>query len=110
TRYADDITISLDRDWGRRARGFVQKTRAMLRACGYRAHGRRKLSIRRRHQRQEVTGLVVNDKVQLSRERRRWLRALKHRARVEKPMSVSPEQLRGLLAFERMIERQRENG
>ncbi len=108
TRYADDITISLPRNWGRRARGFVQKTRAMLRACGYRAHARRKLSIRRRHQRQEVTGLVVNDKVQLSRERRRWLRAVKHRARLGKPMSVSPEQLRGMLAFERMIERQRE--
>ncbi len=110
TRYADDITISLDRDWGRRARGFVQKTRAMLRACGYRAHGRPKLSIRRRHQRQEVTGLVVNDKVQLSRERRRWLRAVKHRHATGRPTSVSREQLAGLLAYERMIERQRDGG
>ncbi|MFO0895816.1 MAG: reverse transcriptase family protein [Pirellulales bacterium] len=110
TRYADDITISLDRDWGRRARGFVQKTRAMLRACGYRAHGRRKLSIRRRHQRQEVTGLVVNDKAQLSRERRRWLRAVKHRQATGRPTSVSREQLAGLLAYERMVERQRDGG
>jgi hypothetical protein len=55
-----------------------------------------------------VTGLVVNDKVQLSRERRRWLRAVKHRHATGQPTSVSREQLAGLLAYERMIERQRD--
>jgi len=108
TRYADDIAISLEHDWGRTARGFVQKTRALLRAHGYRAHGRRKLSIRRRHQRQQVTGLVVNDKVHLSRERRRWLRAVKHHQATGRRTSVSPSQLAGLIAYERMIEMQRE--
>jgi retron-type reverse transcriptase len=108
TRYADDIAISLEHDWGRTPRGFIRQTRALLRAHGYRAHGRKKLSIRRRHQRQQVTGLVVNDKVHLSRERRRWLRAVKHRHATGRPTSVSADQLAGLRAFEQMIERQRD--
>ena len=61
--------------------------RLHLRACGFhdsqggserrvyiQMRGIEQVRVRRRHQRQEVTGLVVNDKVQLSRERRRWLR------------------------------------
>ena len=60
TRYADDITVSLDTDRGRRVRDAIQHVRRYLRHYGYRLHTRRKLHVARRHQRQAVTGLVVN--------------------------------------------------
>jgi hypothetical protein len=60
TRYADDITVSLDSDRGRRVRDAIQHLRRILRKHGYRLHTRRKLHVARRHQRQIVTGLVVN--------------------------------------------------
>ena len=45
----------------------------------YRVHRRRKTSVRRHHHRQIVTGLVVNEHVNLPRTTRRWLRAVQHR-------------------------------
>jgi RNA-directed DNA polymerase len=109
TRYADDITVSLARDNPRRVRGVVQKVSRMLKIHGYRIHQRRKLHIRRRHQRQEVTGLVVNEKVQLPRETRRWLRAVRHHLATGRRASLTPSQLAGWVGVERMIEQQTED-
>jgi retron-type reverse transcriptase len=106
TRFADDITISFPKDRPRRIRGVIQQVSRLLRVHGYRIHRRRKLHIRRRHQRQEVTGLVVNDKVQLPRATRRWLRAVRHRLASGQPASLTPAQLRGWTGVERMIDRQ----
>lgn len=101
TRYADDITYSFPRDYPRRMRGIVQKTRWILKHRGYQINDK-KLRILRRHQRQTVTGLVVNDHPQLSRETRRWLRAVRHHVRTGRPITLSPEQLVGWTAFELM--------
>ena len=106
TRYADDITISSARDSFRRVRGIVQFTRRALKAHGYEMHLRRKLSIRRRHMRQMVTGLVVNERVRLPRETRRWLRAVRHRARNGGQPTLNRRQLQGWTALESMVERQ----
>ena len=106
TRYADDITVSLAKDDPRRARGVVQKVARLLKVYGYRMHQRRKLHIRRRHQRQEVTGLVVNEKVQLPRETRRRLRAVRHHLATGRRASLTPAQLAGWVGVERMIEQQ----
>ncbi len=106
TRYADDLTFSLRRERKRRARGVVQFTRRLLKAHGYRMHERRKLSIRRRHQRQTVTGLVVNEKVQLPRTTRRWLRAVRHRAATGGEPTLDAAQLQGWSALEAMIREQ----
>jgi retron-type reverse transcriptase len=106
TRYADDITFSFPMDYPKKMRGIVQLASRMLKAHGYRAHQRKKLSIRRRHQRQIVTGLVVNDRIQLPRSTRRNLRAVQHRLRTGRPASLTPAQLDGWLALMHMIDRQ----
>ncbi len=143
TRYADDITFSFaqedeETDWMIRgglpplagletlsdrirfARGLVRR---IVEDEGYQLHRRRKQSVRRRHQCQTVTGLVVNDEVNLPRPTRRWLRAVEHRTRLAKQPfltssqpsgyrprkrpTLSPDQLEGWQALELMIARQR---
>lgn len=106
TRYADDIAFSFPKDYPKKVRGAIQTARKRLRAFGYRLHGRPKLSVRRRHQRQEVTGLVVNDKVQLPRRTRRFLRAVRHRLATGGQATLTPAQVQGWLAFAWMVEGQ----
>jgi RNA-directed DNA polymerase len=77
--------------------------RRIAAAEGYRLHGRKKLNVRRRHQQQRVTGLVVNERVNLPRPTRRWLRAVEHRIRTGKPATLTPEQLAGWRALQQMI-------
>lgn len=138
TRYADDITISFSEepkeDWVIRSGSappftfwkhpdkirFVQRfVRRVVREEGYQLHRGKKMNIRRRHDRQEVTGLVVNERVNLPRETRRWLRAVEHRARLAKqsPLdnreqfgygsrkqpTLTPSQLDGWRAYQAMI-------
>jgi RNA-directed DNA polymerase len=103
TRYADDITISFPEDYPHHVRGTIQWTRRLARALGYEIHVRRKLRVLRPHQQQRVTGLVVNEKLQLPRARRRWLRAVEHHLRAGRPATLSPEQLQGWRAFQAMI-------
>ena len=79
TRYADDLTFSFERDDHAALVDLLGATRRIARAHGYDLHVERKLQIRRRHHRQTVTGLVVNERVALPRQRRRWLRAVEHR-------------------------------
>ena len=105
TRYADDITFSHERDGSVCPRGTIDLARQILRVHGYTAHGRAKTSIRRRHQRQDVTGLVVNDGVRLPRKLRRRLRAIRHHIATGRPATLTEEQLRGWDAFESMVER-----
>ncbi|MEM1108543.1 MAG: reverse transcriptase family protein [Planctomycetota bacterium] len=107
TRYADDITISYPEDWPKYVRGTVQHVRRVARRQGYEIHTRGKLRVVRRHQQQRVTGLVVNDRVNLSREKRRWLRAVEHRMRTKGRASLTPEQLAGWRGLQEMIEQQR---
>jgi hypothetical protein len=71
-------------------------------------HGRKKLLILRRHQQQRVTGIVVNEKMQLPRRVRRTLRAVDHRLKTGKEATMTPEQLAGMRAFEAMIIGRRE--
>ena len=108
TRYADDLTFSFPKDYPKRMRAIVQKARRILKLYGYRLHADRKLRILRRHQRQQVTGLVVNDRVQLPRRTRRWLRAVRHHAATGRPCSLTAAQLAGWDALEHMIEQQSE--
>jgi RNA-directed DNA polymerase len=104
TRYADDLTFSFDRDDHAALVDLLGATRRIARAHGYRLHVERKLQIRRRHHRQTVTGLVVNERVALPRQRRRWLRAVEHRIYSGREASLTREQLTGWQAFESMVE------
>ena len=89
-----------------RDRGIIQTASRILKYHGYRVHRRKKLHVRRRHQRQEVTGLVVNDRVQLPRKTRRWLRAVKHHLETGRSTSLKQTQLEGWMAFQHMVETQ----
>ena len=106
TRYADDVTISFPENWI----GEPERTGAAVREAfsrrGYKVHGKEKTSVRRRHQRQLVNGLVVNAKVALPRELRRRLRAARHHVRTGRACTFTPDQLKGWDAFESMVREQ----
>lgn len=103
TRYADDITFSFPKDYPRHVRGVIQKAGRILKGLGYRLnHG--KVRILRAHQRQTVTGLVVNDRVRISRRQRRLLRAVEHHLRTGRDATLNASQLEGWQAFIRMVD------
>jgi RNA-directed DNA polymerase len=104
TRYADDLTFSFATDDRSRIHDVIAATKRILRQTGYRLHEHRKLEIRRPYEQQRVTGLVVNDRVNLPRRRRRWLRAVEHHLAVGRPATITPEQLAGWRALAAMVE------
>lgn len=108
SRYADDITMSFSHRRGRRIRGIVQVVRRVLRSFGYAMHGGRKLKILRQHQPQKVLGLIVNQRVALPRETRRWIRAVRHRFDSGQPITITEQQLLGWEALARMVKTQRD--
>jgi RNA-directed DNA polymerase len=105
TRYADDITFSLDADDARLVRTLIRFTKKVVGESGYQLHHRRKLHVRRRHQRQLVGGLVVNGVPRLPRERRRWLRAVEHRFATGSSPTITEQQLQGWRAYRAMVDR-----
>lgn len=112
TRYADDLTFSSDEPMDEdgqpvRLTPIIAFTREVLAENGYRLHHGRKLRIMRTGDRQQVTGLVVNDRPQLPRPTRRWLRAVEHRLATGQPITLTPQQLAGWRALRGMIEAQR---
>lgn len=114
SRYADDLTFSFAVDDQTRIHALLGTVKLVVWDFWHgdmQLHDKAKLHIRRGHNRQEVTGLVVNSGVpRLPRETRRWLRAVRHRAdmgsQAPKPCTLTPTQLAGWEALEQMIERQ----
>lgn len=107
TRYADDITFSAaaaEREALMKLLGFARHVAGEL---GYTLHGGKKTRLRRRHERQLVTGLVVNaHPPRLPREIRRRLRAAEHQFRSRGSAALSENQLAGWRSLQSMIERQ----
>jgi retron-type reverse transcriptase len=106
SRYADDMTFSWDEDVSRNVHGVIRLTKLILSNDGYQLHKRKKLRISRRHDRQIVTGLVVNERVNLPRETRRRLRAMGHHHKTGRPATLTRAQLAGWHAIEAMIRKQ----
>jgi len=104
TRYADDITYSLQVDSAAAVRKLVHITAIIVREEGYLVHQREKLYVRRRKDRQVVTGLVVNERISLPRETRRWLRAVEHHHKIGRRTSITDEQLAGWRSLQSMIQ------
>jgi retron-type reverse transcriptase len=107
TRYADDLTFSLVSDERNTVQGLIRTASETIREQGYEPRSD-KLTVRRRHQRQEVTGLVVNERIHLPRETRRWLRAVEHRLRTTGDCSLTEAELDGWLALTSMVHEQGE--
>jgi hypothetical protein len=106
TRYADELTFSFAEDNPKAIPSLIGSVKVVLREEGCAINRRKKLSIRRQHQQQMVTGLVVNQCAPLPRGVRRRLRAIRHRAESGRELTLSPQQLDGCRAFEQMVERQ----
>lgn len=107
TRYADDICISYSKDVPKRVRGTVQIVSRKLKSHGYQVH-KQKTRILRQHQRQKVTGLVVNDCVNVPRHIRRKLRAVEHRFKTGRRATMTQQQFDGWMALLAMVEKQRD--
>ena len=75
TRYADDLTFSSDTDILRPQGELVQQIKAIVERYGFRLN-EEKTHLQRRGRRQEVTGLMVTEKVNVSRRYVREIRSL----------------------------------
>ena len=100
------MTFSMD-EGASRVGSLIHGVKWIVEEEGYRLHRRKKLHVRRAHRRQLVTGLVVNERVNLPRETRRWLRAVEHRLRTTGSASLGEEQVAGWRALVSMVETQR---
>ena len=104
TRYADDLTFSGETN----AVKILPFVKRVLGKLGYKIKDR-KTNIYRRGRRQMVTGIVVNDKLNLPRRLRRRLRAaVDHVARGGQPhwnnRPISSQELEGRLSFLRLVQ------
>lgn len=101
TRYADDLTFSGD-DVGK-AKLIITLASRISRDEGLPLN-RRKTRVLRAGQRQSVTGVTVNSIAGLSRQERRRLRAALHQQRRStNPDPAKDRQLKGKLAYLRML-------
>jgi len=79
TRYADDLTFSASPDGAEHVGRLLRRVHHVLRDEGFTPHPD-KQRVMRASSRQEVTGIVVNEKPSVSRTERRRLRAALHTA------------------------------
>lgn len=112
TRYADDLTFSGMNNSHLTPDLVIDKVKTRLSTTPYRLADK-KTSIRRKHRRQTVTGLVVNKKVTLPTEKKRALRAFLHHAKKDGldaalcKRNSSMDELLGELSFSVMCDRKR---
>jgi hypothetical protein len=106
SRYADDLTFSFAVDDPKAIHAMIRFVKQVVDDEGYRLHQRRKLHIRRRHNRQLVTGLVVNQRANLPRATRRRLRAIEHHLATGRDATLAAAQLSGWKSLRLMIARQ----
>lgn len=102
TRYCDDITLSSDENI---AKGFVSFVKRIIAEEGFSVN-EEKTRILTRRSCQIVTGLAVNQKVNIPRAKRRLVRAAFHRAAKDSSGGESErKRLEGFAAFIEMIKR-----
>jgi retron-type reverse transcriptase len=125
TRYADDLTFSFpgfgnnrrrkDKPKGVKVRQrprwpsrlLLRTIRRILEDEGFQIQTKKRVRIQRTHQRQTVTGLVVNRAVNLPRSTRRKLRAMQHREQLGQLGRAEQAKLQGWRALAAMIAAQR---
>ncbi len=90
TRYADDLTFSGSRGFARSLSTFIPLVTQIVRDESFRVN-RKKRKVVRQSQRQVVTGVVVNDRVNVSRKDFDQLKAILHNCRRLGPASQNRE-------------------
>lgn len=113
TRYADDLTFSAAELAARNYPKLLGAVRRVIEAEGFRVNSK-KGRIQRRGGRQDVTGIVVNDKPGLPRSEVRRLRAILHQAKRTGLAAQNREDrpnfrayLEGKLAYLAMVDREK---
>ncbi|GAB4142380.1 MAG: retron St85 family RNA-directed DNA polymerase [Planctomycetaceae bacterium] len=113
TRYADDITFSGDESLRRSLRSFLPLTTKIIREERFTVNMKKRKVIRR-HQRQTVTGVIVNDKLNSSRHEFDHLKAILTNCLRNGPESQNRDQhpdfaahLRGRIAHISQLNRNR---
>ncbi len=102
SRYADDLTFSYSNYCRGKNHRLLSAVGQILKDHHYRFNKKKK-RILRAHQRQAVTGLVVNEKVNLPRETRLWLRAVYHRMQTcPAQCTLTVQEYKGWLAYLKM--------
>lgn len=86
TRYADDLSFSGGAELSRRSDAFVRGVARIVTAEGHELNPR-KTRVRRAGARQSVTGVVVNERVNLARREVDLLKAILHNCAVHGPES-----------------------
>ena len=102
TRYADDLTFSSEIYSRRDVHKILRITGVILKSCGYSLNKKKKRIIRK-HRRQSVTGIVVNERLNIARPTRRWLRSVHHRLESGGNSTLSENEFNGWISYLRMV-------
>jgi RNA-directed DNA polymerase len=100
TRYADDITVSLDDKT--QITNVINQVHHLMYKHGYKIN-RSKLKVCSQSTRQKITGIVVNTKLNTPKESWRNLRAAIHQASQTIPSEKTMQQLRGKVEWLRSL-------
>lgn len=103
TRYADDITFSSNHNVYQKDGEFMKELHRIIEECHFTINPN-KTRLQKRGSRQEVTGLTVSEKPNVSRKYIKNLRVLIHRIRYQKSPTIHDiNVVRGKLNFLRMV-------
>ena len=103
TRYADDITFSSNHNVYQKDGEFMKELHRIIEECHFTINPN-KTRLQKRGSRQEVTGLTVSEKPNVSRKYIKNLRVLIHRIRYQEIPSMHDIHIvRGKLNFLRMV-------
>ncbi len=107
SRYADDLTFSLNEDKPEVIRSIIKLTQLAVEKEGFRINFKKgKINVIRKYQSQRVCGITVNNsKPTLSRKERRKIRAIKHHLENDRPATISKEQLSGWENYQKMVQK-----
>ena len=102
TRYADDLTFSSEIYSRKDVHKILRITGVILKSCGYSLNKKKKRIIRK-HRRQSVTGIVVNERLNIARPTRRWLSSVHHRLESGGNSTLSENEFNGWISYLRMV-------
>lgn len=110
SRYADDITISFPNKLKKaelRIKSLISSLIKLIKDEGYKIQYQKGIKILRSHQRQIVTGLIVNEEVRIPRETRKLIRAMQYRLQRGLLSEKDKKRLEGYELFSSMVEKVR---
>lgn len=108
TRYSDDLVFSWPRNKRPRIGELLRRSRFIIESEGYRVN-RKKTAVMRKTGRQLVSGLVVNEGLNVTRSKRRELRAAQHYESTGRPSMMTDRQLRGHEAYHASVGKLRDS-